>query len=46
MIYVYTTVITPKTGFENTPYRVKLYVNDSVVYETINPITGVNFVWW
>jgi len=32
--YVYKTTITPKTGFENTPYKVRLTVNGVVRLET------------
>ena len=40
----YETTITPRTGFENVPYKVKLYINDNVVYESVNGISGVNSV--
>lgn len=40
----YRAFLTPKSGFENTQYKIRLTVNGQVRYETQNFITGTNFV--
>ena len=41
-IFNYFVSITPKPGFENVPYRVKLELNDTVVFEHLSPVTGTS----
>ncbi|MBV1930020.1 MAG: hypothetical protein KUG81_10975, partial [Gammaproteobacteria bacterium] len=41
-VFVYKTTVTPKAGFESIPYKIKLEVNDAVVYESANFLTGTN----
>jgi hypothetical protein len=38
----YRCTITPKTGFTNVKYKIKLTVNDTVVYESTDWLTGTN----
>lgn len=38
----YTAIITPKSGFENTKYKVRLTYNDNVVYESPSFFQGAN----
>ena len=38
--YIYRTTITPASGFENTPYKIRLSVNGNVAYESSNFLQG------
>lgn len=38
--YKYTTTITPNSGYESTPYKVKITFEDEVIYESPNYVIG------
>lgn len=43
-LFTYEVQVTPKAGFESIPYKVRLEVNGSIIYESANFLTGTNSV--
>ena len=42
--YIYNATVTPNAGFENTRYKVKLYINDELTYESLDFLSGTNLL--
>lgn len=42
--YFYNVTVTPNAGFENTRYKVKLYINDELTYESLDFLSGTNLL--